>query len=57
MDPQTLFTQFAPNIFFDEPKRSNDLPVGENNQQEVWYTVAEQSVPTTIHPFWKTIVS
>ncbi|KAG2223488.1 hypothetical protein INT45_001236 [Circinella minor] len=54
VDPQTLFTQFAPNLFFDEPKKSNDRPVGASNQ-EVWYTVAEQSVPTTIHPFWKTI--
>ncbi|KAI9275724.1 hypothetical protein BDA99DRAFT_475751 [Phascolomyces articulosus] len=60
VDPQSLFLQFAPNLYFDEPKRSNDPWISKDtnttsDQDQVWYTVAEQSVPTSIHPFWKTI--
>ncbi|KAG1139007.1 hypothetical protein G6F37_010019 [Rhizopus arrhizus] len=45
LDPQSLFSQFSPTLFFDQPVRTKDD----------WYILAEQTVPVTIDAFWKTI--
>ncbi|KAI9499658.1 hypothetical protein BDB00DRAFT_795015 [Zychaea mexicana] len=57
VDPHALFMQFAPDLYFDAPKQSNGDPAFRTvaDVEEMWYTVAEQSVPTSILPFWKTI--
>lgn len=46
LDPQSLFSQFSPTLFFDQPVCTKDD----------WYILAEQTVPVTIDAFWKTIV-
>ncbi|EIE86458.1 hypothetical protein RO3G_11169 [Rhizopus delemar RA 99-880] len=45
LDPQSLFSQFSPTLFFDQPVRTKDD----------WYILAEQTVPVTMDAFWKTI--
>ncbi|KAG1377914.1 hypothetical protein G6F60_006700 [Rhizopus arrhizus] len=45
LDPQSLFSQFSPTLFFDQPVCTKDD----------WYILAEQTVPVTIDAFWKTI--
>ncbi|KAI9468941.1 MAG: hypothetical protein EXX96DRAFT_589864 [Benjaminiella poitrasii] len=46
IDPQTLFEQFAPSIYFENPKPSL------NNE---WFIIAEQIVPCGRESFWQTI--
>ncbi|KAL9542358.1 hypothetical protein PS6_009838 [Mucor atramentarius] len=46
VDPQSLFQQFAPTLYFEKPKAS---------PQANWYIIAEQVVPATRDAFWETI--
>jgi len=46
-DPQSLFQQFAPTLYFEKPKSS---------LRTDWYVIAVQVVPATRDAFWETIV-
>lgn len=48
IDPQSLFQQFAPALYFEEPKKS---------PKDDWLIIAEQVVPTAREAFWETIVN
>jgi hypothetical protein len=48
VDPQSLFQQFSPSLYFDSPKASSKAD---------WYILIEQSVPVAEEEFWKTVVS
>lgn len=48
VDPQSLFQQFAPTLYFEKPKTS---------PRADWYVIAEQVVPATRDAFWETIVN
>ncbi|KAK4509319.1 uncharacterized protein ATC70_007670 [Mucor velutinosus] len=45
-DPQSLFQQFAPTLYFEKPKSS---------LRTDWYVIAVQVVPATRDAFWETI--
>ncbi|KAI9280050.1 hypothetical protein BY458DRAFT_531900 [Sporodiniella umbellata] len=45
LDPQDLFSQFAPKLFFNNPILANSN----------WHILAEQSVPVKVDSFWQTI--
>lgn len=47
VDPQLLFQQFKPNLYFENPKKSN---------HDEWLIIAEQTVPASRDMFWETIV-
>lgn len=47
LDPQLLFQQFKPDLYFNSPKISN---------HSQWFIVAEQVVPASREMFWSTIV-
>ncbi|CEP13505.1 hypothetical protein [Parasitella parasitica] len=46
VDPQSLFQQFAPSIYFETPKISS---------KKDWFIMADQVVPATKEAFWETI--
>lgn len=48
VDPQSLFQQFAPTLYFEKP---------ETSPKANWYIIAEQVVPATRDAFWETIVN
>lgn len=46
-DPQSLFQQFSPTLYFEKPKPSS---------RDGWFIIAEQVVPAARMTFWETIV-
>lgn len=52
IDPSTLFAQFAPELYFENP-----VPITHGHDPDTWYLIAEQIVPTSKIEFWTTIVS
>lgn len=46
-DPQLLFQQFSPTLYFEQPKHSD---------KEGWFVIGEQTVPAARETFWETIV-
>lgn len=45
-DPQLLFQQFSPTLYFEQPKHSD---------KEGWFVIGEQTVPAAREAFWETI--
>ena len=48
VDPQSLFQQFAPALYFEKP---------EISPKNGWFVIAEQIVPVARDAFWETIVN
>lgn len=46
-DPQLLFQQFSPTLYFEQPKPSD---------KEGWFVIGKQVVPAARMTFWETIV-
>ena len=51
IDPSTLFAQFAPDLYFENP-----VPITHDDDPDTWYLIAQQIVPTSKFEFWATIV-
>jgi hypothetical protein len=71
IDPNELFAQFSPSLYFDAPQKRDDSitatidqadNIGHNgttdslSQAPCWYTLIEQDVPASSETFWKTVV-
>ncbi|KAI7876366.1 DUF1613-domain-containing protein [Lichtheimia hyalospora FSU 10163] len=50
IDPSTLFAQFAPDLYFENP-----VPITHDDDPDTWYLIAQQIVPTSKFEFWATI--
>lgn len=48
VDPQSLFQQFSPTLYFEKP---------EISPKNGWFVIAEQIVPVAREAFWETIVN
>ncbi|ORZ24566.1 hypothetical protein BCR42DRAFT_366002, partial [Absidia repens] len=59
IDPADLFTQFNPSLYFNEPRLFNSNTTNIDSDAGVksspWYTLIEQSVPTSRTAFWETV--
>ncbi|KAI8333397.1 hypothetical protein BC941DRAFT_434601 [Chlamydoabsidia padenii] len=64
LDPNELFAQFNPLLYFDSPQKVNSRIDDNNNNNDSstlseatipWYTLIEQPVPANRETFWKTV--